>query len=106
MELLPGEVRAVLPPLYSKEAKGMEAIAPVKFFTPASDWTWYATEYDGEDLLLRPGLGFRGGAGLLSRISELESVRGPLHLPIERDLYYQPQSLQDIQAYERGLKDR
>ena len=50
MELLPGEVRAVLPPLYSQEEKGMEAIAPVKFFTPASDWTWYATEYDGEDL--------------------------------------------------------
>ena len=92
MELLPGEVRAVLPPLYSQEEKGMEAIAPVKFFTPASDWTWYATEYDGEDLFFGLVSGFEVELGYFSR-TELESVRGPLLLPIERDLYYQPQSL-------------
>ena len=34
MELLPGDLRAVLPKLYSTEKTGDEAIAPIKFFTP------------------------------------------------------------------------
>jgi hypothetical protein len=34
MELLPGEIRAALPPLYHNEKQGLKAVAPVKFFTP------------------------------------------------------------------------
>jgi hypothetical protein len=30
-------------------------------------------------------------------LSELESVNGPLGLPIERDLYFQPKTLQEIE---------
>ena len=41
--------KKVLPKLYSQEEKGDEAVAYVKFFTPWSNWTWYATEFDGED---------------------------------------------------------
>jgi hypothetical protein len=29
-------------------------------------------------------------------LSELEGVRGPMGLPIERDLYYDPQSLEEL----------
>ena len=29
-------------------------------------------------------------------LSELESVRGPMGLPIERDLYFEPTSLEEI----------
>ncbi len=39
MELLDGESRAVLSPLYANEKQGLKAIAPVKFFTPDSGWT-------------------------------------------------------------------
>lgn len=35
-----------LPPLYAQDGKGYDAVAYVKFFTPDSNWTWYATEYD------------------------------------------------------------
>ena len=104
MELMPGEIRAALPPLYSQENKGMEAIAPVKFFVPAGSWTWYATEFDGDDLLFGLVSGFEVELGYFS-LRELDSVRDQLGLPIERDLYYSPTTLKEIQAYEHRLKD-
>jgi hypothetical protein len=39
MELLPGDLRAVLPKRYSTEQLGLKAIAPIKFFTPDANWT-------------------------------------------------------------------
>ncbi len=98
MELLDGISRAALPDLYSGEEKGMEAVAPVKFFTPDSGWTWYASEYDGEDTFFGLVSGLEVELGYFS-VTELESVRGPLGLPIERDLYYQPQSLRELKDY-------
>lgn len=85
MELLPGELRAVLPKLYSTEKQGTEAIAPIKFFTPDSSWSWYPTEFDGDDLFFGLVRGLEVEIGYFS-LSELESVRGGLGLPIERDL--------------------
>jgi DUF2958 family protein len=101
MELLDGVSRAVLPDLYHNEAKGLEAIAPVKFFTPTSNWTWYATEYDGEDTLFGLVSGFEAELGYFS-LTELEGVRGPLGLGIERDLYFTPTTLRQLQALHRG----
>jgi hypothetical protein len=48
--LLDQESREKLPGLYSGEEKGLDALAQVKFFTPDSNWTWYASEFDGNDL--------------------------------------------------------
>ena len=42
----------------------MEAIAHVKFFTPDSNWTWYATEFDGEDTFFGLVQGFETPFGL------------------------------------------
>lgn len=103
MELMPGEVRAVLPPLYSQEAQGLAAIAPVRYFTPDSSWTWYPTEFDGEDVFFGLVSGFEVELGYFT-LSELESVRGGLGLPIERDLYYSPQTLRELQTHEQQLK--
>src|SRR5512139_2471402 len=44
MKLLTKELAAKLPPLYANEKQGEEALALVKFFTPDSSWTWYASE--------------------------------------------------------------
>jgi hypothetical protein len=30
----------------------------VKYFTPDSNWTWYASEFDGEDTFFGPVAGF------------------------------------------------
>ena len=50
MELLPQDVREKLPELYANEELGLAAQALVKFFTPDSSWTFYASEYNGDDI--------------------------------------------------------
>lgn len=95
MVLLTKEVLKKLPPLYSQEEKGLDAVALVKFFTPDSNWTWYATEFDGEDLFFGLVDGFEKEIGYF-RLSELKSVKGALGLPIERDMYFKPKSLKEL----------
>jgi hypothetical protein len=97
--LLPQVARRVLPPLYSQEEKGLEALARVKFFTPDSSWTWYASEFDGEDTFFGLVSGFEVELGYFS-LSELEQARGPLGLPVEWDRWFQPTPLQEIQECE------
>ena len=96
MKLLTKEIRRKLPALYSQDGKGGKAIAYVKFFCPDSNpWTWYACEYDGEDIFFGLVHGFEKELGYFS-LSELKSVRGPLGLPIERDKFWQPKTLAEI----------
>ena len=98
MELLPKEIREALPALYANEELGLQAQAIVKYFTPDSNWTWYASEFDGEDIFFGLVIGLEAELGYFS-LTELKSVRGPLGLPIERDLYFKPRTLQELQAY-------
>ena len=93
--LLDQESREKLPPLYSGEELGLMALALVKFFTPDSNWSWYASEFDGEDTLFGLVSGLAVELGYFS-LSELKSVKGPLGLPIERDLHFKPQMLKDL----------
>src|SRR5271156_3770837 len=61
----------------------------VKLFTPDAQCTWLLTEIDGDGLLF--GLCELGlGCPELGYVSlvELQSVRGKLGLPIERDLHF------------------
>lgn len=65
----------------------------VKLFYPAGAATWLLTELDPEDPdiavgLCDLGMGFPEFGSV--RLSELESVRGPLGLGIERDLHWRP----------------
>jgi hypothetical protein len=89
------EVRRKLPGLYAQEYLGADAVAYAKFFTPDSSWTWYATEFDGTDTFFGLVHGFEKEFGYFS-LSELEKVKGPLGLPIERDLYWKPKKLKEI----------
>jgi hypothetical protein len=104
MKLLTQEIRKKLPPLYSQDGKGGKAVAWVKYFTPSSSWTWWAieggpiTDDNGQEVDFQFfGLvdGHCKELGYFS-LSELESVRGPMGLPIERDLYWQPKTLEEI----------
>ena len=73
-ELLDTESREKLPQLYSGEEKGLESLAQVKFFTPDSNWTWYASEFDGEDIFFGLVSGLEVELGYFS-LKELEEAR-------------------------------
>ena len=95
MKLLTQEIRKKLPPLYSQESKGGKAIVYLKMFTPDSNFTFFATEFDGEDTFFGLVEGHEKELGYFS-LAELKSVRGGLGLPIERDMYWQPKTLEEI----------
>ena len=99
-ELFDAESRERLPKLYSNEEKGLEALAQVKFFTPDSNWTWYASEFDGEDIFFGLVSGFEVELGYFS-LKELDEARGPLGLPIERDLHFEPKTLGELEQWHR-----
>lgn len=97
MELLPNEIAASLPPLYSQENKGESAMALVKFFTPWTGWTWYASEYDPtERLFFGVVVGHEREFGYFS-LDEMEAIEGPGGLRIERDLYWSPRPLKECE---------
>jgi hypothetical protein len=64
--LLDPETREKLPKLYENEEQGLEAKALVKFFSPETSWTWYASEFDGEDLFFGLVSGFEVELGYFS----------------------------------------
>jgi len=104
MKLLPKGIRETLPVLGDQDAKGGKAVAYVKYFTPSSNWTWLVLS--GEPVLSESGseVDFRFFGLVFGHekefgyflLSELEEVRGPMGLPIERDLYFKPVSLEEI----------
>ena len=96
MKLLTKEILDKLPPLYSQDGKGWDAIAQVKFFAPWSSWTWWATEYDPKTRIFF-GLvdGFERELGYFS-LDELQEVQGPFGLGSERDMYWTPKSLKEV----------
>ena len=94
-KLFPDEIRSQLPKLYESEELGLAVNAMVKFFTPDSNWSWYASEFDGDDIFFGLVSGFEIELGYFS-LSELRSVTGPRGLLIERDLYFEPRSLENL----------
>lgn len=73
-----------------------DPIVIARFFNPAGRGTWYATEYDPEERM------FFGYVSLFNdynnewgsfSLDELESIRLPFGLGIERDMYFDPKPL-------------
>jgi len=88
MQLLTKEIRDRLPKLGETDNQN-DPIVQVKFFCPWNHWTWYAYEFDGEDIFFGYVKGDFDEYGTFS-LSELESVKGPVGLGIERDIHFQP----------------
>ena len=114
-DLLDDESRAKLPPLYSNEKVGLNALAQVKFFQPDGGWMWFASEGSPVDtdgyfdtdqekvdyLFFGLVIGFEIEFGYFS-LSELTEAHGALGLPIERDLYYEPRTLGELEKQYRA----
>jgi hypothetical protein len=95
MKLITDEQRAQLLNNGAAAARGEESDPPpvVKLFTPDANATWLLTELDPQDGDTAFGLCDLGlGSPELGymRLSDLANLRGPLQLPVERDLYFKP----------------
>jgi hypothetical protein len=96
MLLIIKELARRLPALGST-ADDPDPMVQCKFFFPDFGWTWYAIEYDGQDVCY----GFVDGdfpeLGTFSLV-ELQATRGKLGMPVERDRYFQPCRLSELRT--------
>ena len=96
MKLLTKEILNKFPKLGETDGKDPKDVKIiVKFFTPDSNWTWFLTEYNGEDTFFGYVKEQFDELGYVS-LSELQSVRGPMGLPVERDMYFGDHTLQEV----------
>lgn len=103
MKLMTKALEARFAKLGRQEAKGEEAIVVAKFFTPDSNWTYYATEYDpAERMFFGLVSGFEAELSYFSR-DEIEKTVGPMGLHIERDLYFRECTIAQVRA-KMGMK--
>jgi hypothetical protein len=86
-----------LPGLYGNEGQP-NPMAIIKLFTPWSNWTWFLLEHDGEDLCFGLVVGLETELGYIS-LKELEEIRGPAGLRIERDVWFRPTPVRDLPEY-------
>ena len=104
LKLLPYAIRENLPLLGSQQGWGGTATAWTRWSTPDGSHIWYVSEGSARrdpegravDYLLF-GLvdGLEKELGYVA-LSELEAASGPLGLPIERDLWWEPKTLEEI----------
>ena len=102
MQLLTKEITTKLPPLYSQENEE-DPIVICKFFAVWTSWKWYGIEFDGKDSFFGYVAGDYPELGYFS-LSELQDLKGPMGLSIERDMYFKPIRLSEIKKlHEPGV---
>ena len=94
MELIPQEIKELIPKLYETE-KQNDPIVYVKLFLDG--WTWYITELSIDNnicfgYVISP---FESELGYFS-LNEIKSIKGSLGLSVERDLSFKPTKLSII----------
>lgn len=96
MKLLTKEISDKLKEQFPK-GSDFEQLVLAKLFDPCGSWTWYVLNQDPEDPDYLWGIvnGFEIEMGSFS-LSELESIKGPLGIGIERDLYFEPLPASDL----------
>ena len=104
MKLITPEFEALFEeyPLYAQE-KEDDPLVEAELFDPCGSATWYLTEYDPDT---KTAFGFVTGLqvdefGYVS-LNELEEIKRPFDLTIERDLYFVQKRLS---AYIKGAEN-
>jgi len=68
----------------------------LRMFTPDSNWTWYATEYYPDTRQFFWLVVWFEKEWWRFSLDELENIRWPHGLSIERDLYFNPTRLSEL----------
>ncbi len=95
--LLTDDLRSRLPGLRSQQAEP-DPVVYAKFFLPGTERTWYFIEGAAQDddfLFFGFVVGLESDFGYF-RLSELESVRNPFGLTVERDHSFREGRLTDV----------
>ena len=103
-KLMTKELADTIPPLYANDGTDDPdaVVAKAKLFSPYNGWRWYVTEWDAETGLCF-GLveGFETELGYFD-LTELSEVTVFGNVPaVERDLYWEPQTLGQIRGRSR-----
>jgi len=102
-KLMTAELRRRIPPLRGQESQGNEAMVYAKFFTPMGPFTWYVTEFDGDDTFfgLVDCVEREWGYFSLQELSELRHTLGQAWIPaVERDKFWRPKRACDLGQYD------
>ena len=96
MKLITKELEKKFPEICETQNQE-DPIVQAKYFCPWNGWTWFATEFDKEEGIFY-GLvaGLEVELGYFS-LNEFKTVEGPFGLKIERDLYWDPKPLSEVQ---------
>lgn len=109
MNLLPKEIQAKIPAMYSQE-NNTDPLVVCKFFDPVGSWTWYVLEGEESEGTFvffgyvvgdYPELGYFTLLDLKTAKDGLQGIRA---LPIERDMYFTPCTLSEIKRL-HGIKE-
>ncbi|MDX2468947.1 MAG: DUF2958 domain-containing protein [SAR324 cluster bacterium] len=98
MQLITKELKELMEgyPLYSQENEP-DPLIICKFFDPAGSGTWYMTEFDPVEAV---GFGYVQGLGGdelgYFSLKEMESIKLPFGLTLERDLYWKAKKLSEV----------
>jgi hypothetical protein len=87
MQLLTKAIRKQAQPIGATDGDNQKKVL-AKFFTPWSYWTWYAVEFDGDDLFFGYVEGLESEWGYFS-LKDLEEIKGPFGLGVERDIMFE-----------------
>lgn len=89
------------------QSQSKDPIIIAKFFDPCGSATWYATEYDPENKICFgyvAGLAFDEWGSF--SIPELESIKRPFGLGIERDIFFGEKRFREVlKEHEQDNKD-
>jgi len=95
MKLMTEELKRKMPELYAQEHEP-DPVVYARYFCITNNWTWYATEFDGEDIFFGYVKGDFPELGYFS-LKEFEEVNRNHIIPvIERDLYFTETRLNKI----------
>lgn len=97
MNLIPKELIATIPELYATE-RSLNPTCFVKLFTPDAQWTWFIIEMDkNQNICYGYVQGLESELGYFS-LKELELIKGPLGLGVERDKSFLPTALSIVKS--------
>lgn len=101
MILLTEELKKRFARVGRQESKLWDALVIARYFVPWGSWTWYATEYYPKDRIF---FGYVCGMfdewGYFS-LDEMQDLKGPMGLGMERDLHYTEKTLREALSEDR-----